>query len=130
MKESTELIGRSLFRAPKNWACLFLLTLTIGVYWQVGTFEFIAFDDNMYVTENPDVKAGLTGESIRWAFDFTNNAAFGTPLPGYLICWTLSCSETIRELIISQIFFFIVSMHFSFISFYNWRQAVCYPAYL
>lgn len=30
--------------------------------------EFIAYDDNDYITENPHVTSGLTQQSIRWAF--------------------------------------------------------------
>ena len=41
---------------------------TIGVYWQVHNSDFVNYDDNVYVTENPNVQSGLTLESIRWAF--------------------------------------------------------------
>jgi tetratricopeptide (TPR) repeat protein len=44
----------------------------------VLTSAFINFDDDRYVTENPRVLAGLTGESVRWAFT-TND--FGTYHP-------------------------------------------------
>jgi tetratricopeptide (TPR) repeat protein len=30
--------------------------------------DFVDYDDDMYVTENPHVKNGITGESISWAF--------------------------------------------------------------
>jgi len=46
-----------------------LLILTILVaYWQVKDFEFVGYDDGLYVTENSHVQAGLTCESIKWAF--------------------------------------------------------------
>jgi hypothetical protein len=48
--------------------CLFIVTSTLIVYWQVNSFNFVSFDDPMYVTENRHVLAGLTSESIRWAF--------------------------------------------------------------
>ncbi len=38
---------------------LFLIMATLAVYWQVGDHEFINFDDNLYVTENRHVQAGL-----------------------------------------------------------------------
>jgi len=41
---------------------------TLAVYWQVQDHEFINYDDNKYITENGHVQAGLTGESIVWAF--------------------------------------------------------------
>jgi tetratricopeptide (TPR) repeat protein len=45
-----------------------VLILTIfTVYFQVGTFDFISYDDNQYVTENTRVLSGLTPGNIRWA---------------------------------------------------------------
>jgi len=49
---------------------LFLVIITLVVYWQVGNHEFVNFDDNRYVTENRFVTSGLTLESIFWAFSF------------------------------------------------------------
>jgi Flp pilus assembly protein TadD len=48
--------------------CLALLPLV--PYWQVQHHEFLNLDDDLYVTENPEVQAGLTGETLRWAFSF------------------------------------------------------------
>ncbi len=45
-----------------------LVILTAAVYWQVGGFEFVRFDDDKYVMENPVVRNGLSLEGIRWAF--------------------------------------------------------------
>src|SRR5262249_55472973 len=33
-----------------------------------GGYEFLNIDDNEYVTDNPHVRAGLTGRSLLWAF--------------------------------------------------------------
>ncbi len=44
-----------------------LILVIFAVYSQVGTFDFTSYDDNLYVTENPHVQAGLTPESIKWA---------------------------------------------------------------
>jgi len=52
------------------WICLFLILVTIIVYWQVGNHRFLSFDDSLYVTENRHVQKGLTPESIIWAFHF------------------------------------------------------------
>ncbi|MDO9566600.1 MAG: tetratricopeptide repeat protein [Candidatus Desulfaltia sp.] len=48
--------------------CLVLITATLAVYWQITNHEFINYDDGLYVTENFHVQAGLTFESIKWAF--------------------------------------------------------------
>ncbi len=47
-----------------------LAALTFTVYLQVRHFDFIGFDDSLYVSENPHVSAGLTRESIAWSFSF------------------------------------------------------------
>jgi Flp pilus assembly protein TadD len=41
---------------------------TLLVFAQVGGFEFITYDDNVYVTENPAVQAGLTSAGFVWSF--------------------------------------------------------------
>ncbi len=57
---------------PDILICLFLVIATLAVYWQVRNHEFVAYDDGLYVTENPYVRAGLTSESILWAFTATH----------------------------------------------------------
>ena len=47
---------------------LFLAVVTASVYWQVGGFEFVRYDDDKYVLENPVVSNGLSLEGVRWAF--------------------------------------------------------------
>jgi Tfp pilus assembly protein PilF len=49
---------------------ILLTALTLIVYWQVGRFDFIGFDDGIYVSDNPNVKSGLTSGSIAWSFSF------------------------------------------------------------
>ncbi|MCK4752068.1 MAG: tetratricopeptide repeat protein [Planctomycetes bacterium] len=48
------------------YAALALATF-IG-FCQVRNNEFISYDDNTYITENPYVSGGISGESIVWAF--------------------------------------------------------------
>jgi tetratricopeptide (TPR) repeat protein len=48
-----------------------IISLTFLVYCRVGNFDFISFDDRPYVTQNPNVKSGLTPESMKWAFTTT-----------------------------------------------------------
>jgi len=50
------------------WIILSLVILTLAVFWQVKDNEFTNYDDNLYVTENPRVQAGLTFENVTWAF--------------------------------------------------------------
>ncbi len=49
--------------------CYGLLALiTVAVYLPVIELSFVTFDDTHYVTNNPKVQAGLSWDSIRWAF--------------------------------------------------------------
>jgi hypothetical protein len=45
-----------------------LALLVFIVYWPVKSYDFLLFDDDEYVTNNPHVQAGLTSDAIRWAF--------------------------------------------------------------
>lgn len=45
-----------------------LVLATAVVYWDVAGFEFVNFDDDREVIDNPFVRDGLSGESIAWAF--------------------------------------------------------------
>mgnify|MGYP000402312751 CR=1 FL=1 len=49
-------------------AVFFLIILTLAAYRQVQTHGFVCYDDNIYVTENPHVRAGWTGQGLVWAF--------------------------------------------------------------
>ncbi len=45
-----------------------LALITLAVYLPVIELRFITLDDSLYLTENPKVQAGLTWDSVRWAF--------------------------------------------------------------
>jgi len=47
---------------------LFLIVTTLLIFWPLGNHEFINLDDNIYVYDNPQVKAGLTLKGVIWAF--------------------------------------------------------------
>ncbi len=52
----------------KYLVAIVLICATAAVYLPVKNHEFISFDDNVYVTNNPHVKQGIKWESIKWAF--------------------------------------------------------------
>ena len=60
--------GKSTPKAPTLVVCLLLALATAAVYWPVSRMGFINFDDPDYVSGNPRVQAGLTAETVRWAF--------------------------------------------------------------
>ena len=61
-------------RRPYYLTNLFLILITLAVFGQVVTHGFVDFDDDLYVTDNRHVQAGLTAGNLLWAF--TSTAAF------------------------------------------------------
>jgi tetratricopeptide (TPR) repeat protein len=47
--------------------CIALAAATLLVYVQVASHEFVNYDDYIYITQNPNIQHGLTGQSISWA---------------------------------------------------------------
>jgi len=45
-----------------------LAAVVLFIYAPAGHYGFLSFDDPVYVTENPKVISGLTGQSVWWAF--------------------------------------------------------------
>lgn len=59
--------------------CLGLTAITLLVFLQVYGFDFVNYDDDIYIYKNPHIQNGLTPESIKWAFT-TGYANFWHPL--------------------------------------------------
>jgi tetratricopeptide (TPR) repeat protein len=53
---------------------LALMLLTLGVYNPAVNNDFVSFDDPAYVTGNRHVRAGLTWNTVKWAFRSTEQA--------------------------------------------------------
>lgn len=51
--------------------CFFIVIVTSAVYWRIGEFEFIEYDDHEYIIHNPHIQEGLTLKSITWSFKAT-----------------------------------------------------------
>ena len=66
--------------------CIFLIVATFCIYVQVQDHEFINFDDDLYITNNVNVKGGLTSKSISWAF---TNTHFGGWIPLSMLSFIL-----------------------------------------
>jgi hypothetical protein len=61
----------------KNVAMALGLVLAIGfVYYPVAQHGFVSFDDRVFITENPHVKAGLTPDGLRWALTSTEQGTW------------------------------------------------------
>jgi tetratricopeptide (TPR) repeat protein len=59
----------------REWLiCLALIVITLTAFWPAGHLGFILYDDygeNGYIVDNTNIQAGITFESIRWAFTTT-----------------------------------------------------------
>jgi len=53
---------------------LLLFGLTAALYARTRHFDFLRYDDDVYVTDNPAVLAGLRADSVRWAFSSGHGA--------------------------------------------------------
>ena len=70
-KSGQPLTEAYLFRSPQKRRvifCLLLALATIALYNPVTRAPFLNFDDQVYVTDNPQVRAGLTWNTALWAF--------------------------------------------------------------
>ena len=74
----------SLSKGASNWltpACGALLILaTLVLYYPLRQYGFVCYDDIVYVTENPNIRTGLTWRTVKTAFAFNLPAANWHPL--------------------------------------------------
>src|SRR5690348_8013313 len=74
MSEQTLMNGPGNSDQPKphfrrTLATSLALVLAVGaVYGQTAWFEFVNFDDDVHVFENPHIVTGFTRENLRWDF--------------------------------------------------------------
>ena len=72
-------MDKPLHKNPTFLISIFLVVVVLAVYWPVGKYEFLKYDDDKYVTDNRYVKPGLSWQSVRWAFT-TGHASNWHPL--------------------------------------------------
>src|SRR5512146_52181 len=67
-KQSGASTGKSHPAGGRKWAfSLVLVVLVFILYGSATRFAFLNYDDDKYVTANPQVQAGLSAESLRWS---------------------------------------------------------------
>lgn len=59
--------------------CLFIVLITLFVYAQLISYDFINFDDPLYVYSNNNINSGISLKNMFWAFDF-NEVTYWHPL--------------------------------------------------
>ena len=68
------------FRQHSKWvAGMLLIVATLIVYLPVTGHQFVALDDDLYVTHNPQIQKGLTWANLAWALTALE-AGFWHPL--------------------------------------------------
>ncbi|HKV76986.1 MAG TPA: tetratricopeptide repeat protein [Candidatus Sulfotelmatobacter sp.] len=76
-KPAPEPNPRGLFASPEKRnpiVCLLLAVVTLILYNPVNRHPFVNYDDDRYVTENPHVRQGLSGDTIAWSLTSTEQA--------------------------------------------------------
>ncbi len=61
-------MGKMLTKYQSVLISILLISVTFGTFWPVLKHEFVKYDDDRYVTENPHVTGGITLQSVVWAF--------------------------------------------------------------
>ncbi|MEI7671728.1 MAG: hypothetical protein WCK00_06415, partial [Deltaproteobacteria bacterium] len=89
--------------------CLLLALVTIAVFLPVKDHEFNNYDDRPYITENTNVRAGLTLPGAQWAFTTFHEANWHplTWLSHMLDCQLFGLKAAGHHL--TNLFFHIVS---------------------
>jgi hypothetical protein len=99
---------------------IILILLILTVYWPVRHYEFLNFDDQVYVTDNAHVRSGLTWDNVSWALS-SLEAGFWHPMTWLSLMldtslyrlnaggfhWTnvlLHIGSTLRKRLINRIF--------------------------
>ncbi|HEX4342864.1 MAG TPA: tetratricopeptide repeat protein [Verrucomicrobiae bacterium] len=59
-----------------TFICLMLALVTVVLYRKVLGFDFIDYDDNLYVVNNEHVQRGLSWSNVSWAFHTTELASW------------------------------------------------------
>lgn len=54
--------------ARKFCLAALLVVMTLAVFGQTATHQFLNFDDADYLVQNPHIQQGIGAESVRWAF--------------------------------------------------------------
>lgn len=54
--------------------CSVLAAVILAIYGQTHKFDFVNFDDNVYLLENPRIEDGLTMDNVAWAFTTGHHA--------------------------------------------------------
>ena len=110
--------------------CIFLMVATFCIYSQVQDHEFINFDDALYITNNLNVQAGLTSESISWAFTtFATGNWFPLTWFSYMLDYLLYGSHA-KGYLLTNLFFHIANSLLLFLALFRMTGAIWQSAFV
>jgi tetratricopeptide (TPR) repeat protein len=64
----------ALGRRAEIYICVLLIGAVVAVYWPVRGYEFLNYDDDVYVTDNYRVLSGFSWDGLGWAFSAFHGA--------------------------------------------------------
>ena len=79
---------------PTSCVAALLAIAVPAVFGQTVRYDFVNFDDDQYVYENPDVTAGLTLARDRLGLHPLPRTSTGIRSPGSPTCWTASSTAS------------------------------------
>jgi len=110
--------------------CIFLIVATFCVYSQIQDHEFTNYDDTIYLTENLNVQAGLTSESVEWAFTtFATGNWFPLTWFSYMLDYQLYGSHA-KGYLLTNLFFHIANSLLLFLVLFRMTGAIWQSAFV
>ncbi len=114
---------------PKFWAyiawrrsdlliILLLCVMVFSAFWSLSQNFFVAYDDPIYITQNPSVSTGIHSANVAWAFTNVRGANFWHPLTWLSIMLDVQlfgmnpaghhCSNLLLHLANTSLLFFVL----------------------
>jgi len=114
----------------KTAICIFLAVATFSVYLQVKDHEFIDYDDKALISQNWNIKSGLSKESVIWAF---TTFATGNWSPvtwfSYMLDYQLYGSHA-KGYLLTNLFFHIANSLLLFLVLFRMTGAIWQSAFV
>jgi Tfp pilus assembly protein PilF len=109
----------------RTWIiCLLLIAAIAAVYWPVHNFEFLLYDDTIYVKLNPNVHQGLSWKQIAWAFT-TRDCSMWHPITwlSLLLDWTMFGNDAGKQHLTAV----VIHIGAALALFFAWRKMTGRP---
>lgn len=90
---------------------VFLMIICLAAFGRIAENDFISYDDDLYITENPHIQSGFNTESIQWSFT-TVHHSYWHPLTwlSHMLDWKLFGADASGHHLISLFFHIITAI--------------------